>query len=283
MRFLSGRVEMFGYVTINKAEMKFKEFDVYHGYYCGLCKNMEKSYGPLGQMTLSYDMTFAALLLSSLYETEVVSKMTSCIAHPFEKHLTYDNEIIKYIADMNVILAMYKCQDDWNDEKKLHKKIYGDILKSLSKKQRKLYKEKETEIKDLLDKMSECEKASSTDVDYISGLFGNIMGVILTYKNDEWSDCLRKLGFYLGKFVYILDAYEDLDKDKKKGNYNPFLSREHTEEFEEEIKMVLTLMMSECCKAFEQLPILENAQILRNILYSGVWSKYEIIRNRDKK
>ena len=59
---------MFGYIAINKAEMKFRDFDIYHAYYCGLCKDLKERYGRSGQITLSYDMTFLIILLSGLYE-----------------------------------------------------------------------------------------------------------------------------------------------------------------------------------------------------------------------
>lgn len=116
---------MFGYIIVNKPEMKFKEFDVYHGYYCGLCRKLKEHYGAAGQMTLSYDMTFVIMVLSSLYEPETIDGETKCIAHPLQKHLTKINEITDYVAHMNVLFTYYKCQDDWNDERKYKKKVFG--------------------------------------------------------------------------------------------------------------------------------------------------------------
>ena len=110
---------MFGYVIINKGDMKFKEFDIYHSYYCGLCQMLKKQYGFTGQLTLTYDMTFAVMLLSSLYEPEVSEDVVNCVAHPFEKHQTRQTIYTEYGADMNVLLSYYKCMDDWADEKKL--------------------------------------------------------------------------------------------------------------------------------------------------------------------
>ena len=82
---------MFGYIIINKAEMKFKEFDVYHSYYCGICRDLKRKYGAAGQISLSYDMTFLAILLTSLYEPETTVSCCKCMAHPFEKHETRNN------------------------------------------------------------------------------------------------------------------------------------------------------------------------------------------------
>lgn len=86
------------------------------------------------------------------------------------------------------------------------------------------------------------------------------------------------MGNYLGKYIYLLDAYEDIGEDIKKGLYNPFYKKYEDPDFDEEVKAILTIMMAGCCKAFERLPVIENAGILRNILYSGVWYRYEKVR-----
>jgi len=275
---------MFGYITINKAEMKFKEFDIYHAYYCGLCQSLLKRYGAMGQVTLSYDMTFAAMLLSSLYEPDTASSKCACVAHPFERHPFVKNVVIDYVADMNVLLTLYKCEDDWIDDKKMFRACFGCMLRKKSFKKRCVYRGKENLIKDKLEKIREYENEGCTDIDLMSGLFGDIMGMIMTPRDDEWKDTLSELGYYLGKFIYILDAYDDVEKDIKKGKYNPFVKRIEAPDFDEQIRVILTMMMSECCKRFEMLPIIENVEILRNILYSGVWERYEKIRTeREKK
>ena len=274
---------MFGYITINKAEMKFKEFDIYHAYYCGLCHSLLKRYGSLGQITLSYDMTFAGMLLSSLYEPETVSAKCACIAHPFERHPYASNEMIDYIADMNVLLTLYKCEDDWIDDKKLYKACFGSMLRKKSCKKRAIYRNKENVIKDKLEEIHNLEKEGCTDIDLMSGLFGDIMSIVMTPRDDEWNDTLGDLGYFLGKYIYILDAYDDVEKDIKKGKYNPFVNRFKEPDFDEQIRVILTMMMSECCKYFEQLPLIENVEILRNILYSGVWERYETVRQQREK
>ena len=100
---------MFGYIVVNKPEMKFREFDVYQSYYCGLCKSLKDNYGKMGQITLSYDMTFLALLLTSLYEPETVSGYRRCAVHPAKKHFYRQNEFTDYAADMNILLSSAGC------------------------------------------------------------------------------------------------------------------------------------------------------------------------------
>jgi hypothetical protein len=274
---------VFGYIIINKGELKFKEFDVYQGYYCGLCRVLKEKYGIKGQMTLSYDMTFLAMLLSDLYEPELTRGTTKCIVHPFEKHPTIRTEFTEYAADMNILLTYYKCLDDWNDDRKADRKLLADMLCGPVCKIRNKYPEKADLIRRTLDKMTEKEKQKVRDVDEMSALFGEILGTIFSYRDDEWADELYTIGNNLGRFIYIMDAYEDIEDDIKKNRYNPFIDDCRNPEFDEDIQKVLTKMMSECCKAFELLPIINDIDILRNILYSGVWSRYELVRNKRNK
>ena len=110
---------MYGYVVVNKPELKIKEYDVYRSYYCGLCDELKERYGVNGQLCISYDMTFLLLLLTGLYEPETRKYETRCIAHPLHRHPVSRNDISGYVADMNVLMTYYKCIDDWNDEKKV--------------------------------------------------------------------------------------------------------------------------------------------------------------------
>lgn len=271
---------MFGYIIVNKAEMKFKEFDVYHSYYCGLCQILKERYGWKGQLTLSYDMTFVLMLLSALYEPDTTRKTGKCLAHPFEKHEMRTNLYTEYIADMNVLFSYYKCMDDWEDDKKLHRLMFAKLLEGKTKKTKALYQEKLRKINMLMHELAKEEAQGCQDIDLVAGLWGRVMAEIVACKEDEWADNLRALGYHLGKFIYLLDAYEDVEEDIKKKRYNPFKNHYGEPDFEEECRSILTMLMANCCKEFEQLPILENVEILRNILYSGVWCRYEAVREK---
>ena len=276
---------MFGYIIVNKQELKFREFDVYQSYYCGLCQSLKERFGRRGQLTLSYDMTFVALLLSALYDEPVESSTCKCVAHPFEAHATSRSVFTDYAADMNLLLSYYKCLDDWTDERKWKGRLRAAALRGRDKMVEARYPEKAEHIYTLLEHIHLYEKAQEPDVDLASGCFGEIMGEILACRKDEWEDDLRRMGFFLGKFIYLMDAYEDLEKDLRKKEYNPFESmvKNSPQDFETLCKLILTSMMSECSKSFERLPILQHASIIRNILYSGVWSKYEYVQAKKKK
>lgn len=267
---------MFGYVNINKPELKMKDFYRYKAYYCGLCSMLKKRYGRLGQMTLSYDMTFLIILLTSLYEAETHHEHKRCIIHPVRKHDFLRNEITDYVADMNIVLSYHHFLDDWTDERSLPGLAGAGAFKRAYKKNEKKYPRQCKEIREGLQALAECEKNSIYDIDAAAGSFGKLMGALFVYREDAWSETLSRLGFYLGKFIYILDAYDDLEKDIKKGNYNPLREYCKRDSYKQDVERMLTMMMAEATKEFEKLPCLLDADILRNILYEGVWTKFRM-------
>ena len=323
---------MFGYVVVNKPELKFREFDVYRAYYCGLCHSLSKRHGLSGQLTLSYDMTFLVILLSSLYEPEHSVTSKRCIVHPLKRQNIISSEFTDYVADMNVILSYFKCLDDWHDDRSVLKLAYSKLLKkgSIGKNLNNVhatsdstddgsvaatqpsavddgsvaatqpnsdsnnqnsyftddsghlhispdysYKNKIEAISSLLDELGTREKMNETNVDVVAGLFGRIMQILFVPFDDIYAKGLGRMGFYLGKFIYIMDAFDDVEDDVKKGRYNVFSNCYTDPDFETHVKDMLTMMMAECSDAFEMLHAVDNADILRNILYSGVWNSYE--------
>ena len=271
---------MFGYVVMNKPEIRFRDFDLYRSFYCGLCRELREKYGISGQITLTYDMTFVVVLLSALYEPPTQKGTTRCVIHPVCRQPVRKNAATEYGADMNVLLTYYKCMDDWEDEKKFAALGYGKILQRKNNRLSRRYPEKAEKIRKLLEKLSQMEKAGETDIDKMSGCFGQIMEEIFAWKKDVWEDSLRRMGFYLGKFIYILDAYDDVEKDVKNGNYNPFAEKYIMKGFDEQVRQLLIMMMAQTCREFEKLPIIKYTDILRNILYSGVWCRFEAIARK---
>ena len=274
---------MFGYVVMNKPEIKFKDFDMYRSFYCGLCRELKERYGLSGQITLTYDMTFVILLLSGLYEPPTKKGSTRCIVHPVRRQPVRKNAITEYAADMNIFLTYYKCKDDWNDERSIPGFAFGKLLEGKVKKSEKLWSKKVQTIVSCLDELSALEKENETDIDRVSGCFGRIMAEIFAYREDVWEPALRRMGFYFGKLIYLLDAYDDVEEDVKKGNYNPFSKDYIIKGFDDRVKNMLMMMMAETCREFEKLPIIKYTDILRNILYSGVWCRFENVSGKRKK
>lgn len=282
---------MFGYVNVYKPELKMKDFYKYKAYYCGLCKTLKDNYGRLGQMTLSYDMTFLILLLTSLYESDTVKLQNRCLVHPVRKHDTLVNEMTAYVAAMNIALSYHHLRDDWMDEKKPAGLAGAGMLKRYYKKISRQYPRQCKAIEESLAALAQCEKRRETNIDLVARCFGELMSELFVYRRDRWEEGLRRMGFYLGKYIYILDAYDDMEKDRKHNSYNPLLQKRkknegHTlqtiplfgENLHEECRRILTMMMAECTKEFEKLPCLLDIDILRNILYDGVWTKFDEIQ-----
>lgn len=259
---------MFGRVIVNKSELKFKEFDIYRAHYCGICSALKKR-GFLSAMSLNYDMTFLAMLLNSLYDSPACRRDARCICHMCKKHHEITDEYSPYVADMTLFLAYYKCLDDFYDDKNIIKFIYSLYLKPKVKKIAKAYPEKCENIKKYLKELSEAEKSAS--LEECANLFGNILGEVFTPKKDLWADILFNMGFYLGKFIYIADAYEDIKDDIKKNRPNPLIPLYNTPTFEHECEIILNMMATESANEFEKLPLVDNIEILRNIIYSGIW------------
>lgn len=276
---------MFGYININQKELSEESKKIYQAYYCGLCQKLKTNCGTKGQMLLSYDLTFLIVLLTGLYELENTDTEFTCPLHPAKKRTAYINEATEYAADMNLILAYQNLLDDWKDEKSYTKKAFVKILDKDYTRIVSKYPRQVRALEEFMRKTAEAEKNKETNLDLVAGLTGEMLGEIMCWREDEWQEEMRTLGFYMGKFIYLMDAYEDYEADQKKNCYNPlvYMEKENDQEFDTFCKLLLTSMMSECAKSFERLPILLHADILRNILYSGVWSRYEYLQLRKKK
>ncbi len=275
---------MFGYIVINQEELKMREYKRYRSFYCGVCRALEKRHGKKGKITLSYDAAFLAILLNGLYELPLTEEQHFCMTHPLKKQDMVSNVIVDYAADMGILLTYYKLLDDWTDE---HDSRSRALAKSFAKDAERVATDwpKQSEaVKKAIADLSAYEKSGQHDLDEVSAFTGEMMGEIFLYKEDEWAPYLRRMGFYLGKFLYLLDAFDDLEKDRKKGCYNPWEPYEKKKDFPAFVENTLTMMMASCASDFEKLPILQDAELLRNILYSGVWIRFnEAVKRRSEK
>jgi len=188
------------------------------------------------------------------------------------------NEITSYAAAMNVLLAYYHMEDDWQDDRKVSSLLTKNMIQGKAKKIIEQYPKQSRVIRESLQKLSACEKEESQDIDRAAGCFGELMAEIFVYKEDIWAKTLRKMGFYMGKFIYIMDAYEDLSEDIKKNRYNPLKTLAQRADYELQMQQILRMMIAESTARFEQLPCLVDVDILRNILYDGVWNRYNQIQ-----
>jgi len=267
---------MFGYVRINKQDLTFREYEHYKAYYCGLCKYLKRNHTEISRLSINYDITFLILILTSLYEPKSDIFYEKCIVDPFKKKKHMSNEYTAYAASMNILLTYYKLQDNVQDEGGLLNRMAKTGYKSSFKTAYKKYPKKAEYIRSCLRELSDLESEGQTNVDLVSNTFGNLMGEIFAYQDDEYKDRLRSLGFNIGKYIYILDAFEDLDEDIKKGSYNPFKDYSgRRKELVDRVEKLIQTCLSRMEMSIVELDIKVNKSIIDNIIYSGIFLRYK--------
>ena len=289
---------MFGYVTPLKPEMKIREYETFRAYYCGVCMHIKNDFGNIPRMALNYDMTFLAILLDSLHNEGPKFEKKRCITHPHNKKpMAIKSEALSYAAAMNVGLIYYKLIDDVNDDKSIKSKVGAMVLSTYKKKFNRNVTRVNAIIEENLNKLSKLEKDKNFEsIDEICDPFSLIVANILKLypgKIDNDSEELREnlyiLGYALGKWIYVIDALDDLEEDINNNKFNPInylynINNKDYKEFIEEIKPRIEFTILNCgynCKeALEKLPIKRNKEILENIISLGMMDKYtKIVEN----
>ena len=266
---------MFGYIIANLTLLDEAQKQRYQSCYCGLCHMIRTEFSSLSRLSLNYDMTFLVLLLSSLYEPEETASQSRCAAHPLRRRPYWQNRCTRYCAAMNIMLAYDNCMDDWNDDRSVLSLAEAQVFRGGRAKAAGNYPRQSAAIAQCLSQLSGLERSGLPDPDGAANCFGRLMGeLFVPDEDDHWAPLLRTVGEGLGRFIYTLDAAVDLEDDLRQSRYNPLsaLAAEGRTlaDFQEE----LTLLIAECTEAFERLPLVQDADLMRNILYSGVWLKY---------
>lgn len=282
---------MFGYVIPCRMELKVRDYEKFKAYYCGLCHSIKGEFGNIPRVTLNYDMTFLAILLDSLNENKLSAKKITCALHPLTKKLIIvDNEPLKYAALCNIVLTYYKLIDNINDDNTIKSKIAYIVLKKYIK-DNTLNKY----IGNSLNMLYKMEKeAYKYSIDEISHVFADLTGYIISdYIKDDSSckESLYWLGYNLGKWIYIIDAWDDLEEDMENKKFNLInqlyntdnLDYEHLKEkTEENIDFVLTSCASSCLDSLDNLPMKKNRELLYNILELGLMEKMDTVFKRSE-
>lgn len=281
---------MFGYILPDKPELKIKEFEAFRAYYCGVCKAMGRSFGLFSRLTLNYDSVFLGLFLSSLHkETPVITK-EGCIANPLKrKWIVKGSPSVNFAADINVLLTYYKLKDNWLDEKSYPALAAAAAIHSGYKRAAVRNPEAEKKIAASIQALGLLEQEKCNSIDRAAEPFADMMKhlLVLGYRGEDKNTgrILEWTGYNLGKWIYTIDAFDDIEKDIKSGSYNPLLLQyqytgEETEVFKarikEEIRSSLLQALSQTTEAVELLSP-DNKGIIDNILYNGLYKKTENI------
>jgi hypothetical protein len=268
---------MFGYIMPVLSVLSEEQKQRYRSVYCGVCHALRSRYGQAGRLSLSNDMTFLALLLSSLYEPETRSSRARCGIHPLKSHLFLSSPMIDYAADMNTLLFYYKCEDQRMDDRSLTGKAGESLFRKRVDAVRKRWPLQAEGVMRSLEELWDEEKKPSPNPDRLCNLSGEMLGsVFVPRPEDLWSTMLRCVGVGLGRFIYWMDAWEDYDEDVKKGRFNPLKEYHDRPDYEDFCRETLELLIADAAQAFEILPLEQDLDILRNVLYSGIWQRYTL-------
>ena len=260
---------MFGYVKACKPELKIKEYETYKAVYCSLCKKLGKSYGLLSRFTLSYDFTFLALLNMSLKDGCDGFERKRCAFNPLKKCNYCKNlDAIDMPAAAAMIMLYYKILDNIVDERGFKKFKYWCIKPLFSrahKKAAKQYPDIEGYVFDYITAQNTLEKAGCSSIDEAADPTAKVMEQILSLCSEDQTQkrVLARLGYCLGRYIYLLDAAVDLPEDTKKGGVDE-------SEIKQRIKQQLYFCTNEAARAFELLDIKKYKTILGNIIYLGL-------------
>lgn len=278
---------MFGYVKPYNPELRVRELEEYKAVYCGLCKQLGRSFGVFARFTLSYDFAFLAMLKTAL-DREICpeTKRCACIAHPFCKRIRVrENAAMQMAARTAMISVYYKLLDDREDEG-FFRRIGAVLLLPFAKRARRkaLAFADGAAADEAAAKMSAAQAQLETEKcqipDAAAEPTANFLAAVL--KNcaatAEQAAVLERFGYLLGRYVYLCDALDDLEDDRRRGRYNPFLYAGG--EAAIAAKNALFLTTAELSDDFDLLELHRYEGILENIIRIGL--RAEVIRIEKK-
>lgn len=272
---------MFGYIRTDVSEMRVRENEYYRAVYCGLCRSQGKCTGQCSRFTLNYDMVFLALLRLAIKGEQVQIKRGRCMAHPFKKRAYVAHcEPLAYCAYAAAILVHGKLADDLADErgiKKLKARLSRPLTAHMRKKALKNFSELDKKVFDGLRKLSEIEKLNLPSVDAPADVFGEILADILSFGLEGTDEkIMHNIGRHIGRWIYIVDAADDLDDDIKKKRFNAFERLYNGEIPEEERESVANSLKLELLAAEPAFDLIDYKElydiqaIVGNIIYLGM-------------
>lgn len=290
---------MYGYIRPFVNELKVGEYEKYRAAYCGLCRSIGKITGQLSRLTLSYDLTFLAMVRTALSETPSEFETFRCPAHMRKKRLVLrDNEELRYAASFSSLLLKLKNDDDILDEKgaiKLRSAAAKPFLSYMSRRGEKNLTNDFTEkIRGCLTKLFQAELERCDSIDRTSGIFGELSAFgFSTGFNGEKRDIAENIGRGIGRFIYVCDAADDLPCDVKRGRYNP-LYLSWGDKALENGKISPILRESVMTAALLNLSLLEKyierldksnpyTPIIKNIVYLGLPASLNRILSGEKR
>ncbi len=269
---------MFGYVKPYEYHCFVKDVVLYKSLYCGLCKSIGKGCNQIARFSVSYDVTFLSALLHNTEGIDVKVEKQHCCTHWLRKRpVAIPDDLSVTLAKLNVLLAYRKLLDDKQDENKGGLKRIA--FRKAYKKAKKGLPGADLVIKEEYARLNQMEKAKETSADKVADAFGVMMQRLISalpLKNQ--SESLSTFAYFMGKWIYLIDALDDFEKDGKKNTYNVFrLSYPNAKTFQElklhaneEIKALFSTTVFAAQSAYSDLKFYFNHDLLDNIVYRGI-------------
>lgn len=276
---------MLGYIKAHKPELKMRDYEVYKGVYCSLCKRMGRRYSPAAQLLLSYDFAFFALLKMSVHPETSTFADSRCPYNPLvrcKKCVSDPGDVLDFCADAAVITAYYKLRDDIKDSgfsKRLRALVFLPAVFLMFLKAKRRVPAIHCIVSDAMEQQAKAEKTPDIGVDASAEPTAAAMASLAAYGETDPTKTvlLERLGYLLGRWVYIADAADDCREDLRKGNFNPFIrvfkqavERGDTDVFCTEVRDLMNMTAGEATAAFELLDMHGFKDLLENILYEGL-------------
>ena len=260
---------MFGYIGTIESELKVREAASYKSWYCGLCQCMKRRYGPFCTLFLQYDCAFLALLFSGELGEAVDAKRCHCLhrCHDPQRKYRLETPALRFAAAVNVLLAYYKCYDDWRDERDLKKGAAALLLKGAVKRAGRDYPallERTRQFYADQARMEESDGRPDAAADP-TGRYLESLADMLPFPEAEKTP-LKWLLYNLGRWIYLMDAWDDREKDQKKGTFNPYLMANTSKE---DAAFGLYASLEEAHKAFDLLSPSRDGGLMANVLTLG--------------
>lgn len=269
---------MFGYVKTDYPNMYVKDTVLYKAAYCGLCKSIGKTCGIKGRFLLNYDLTFFSVLLHNLCDLDMKIEKKHCIIHPISKRpIAATDSLTDRIAALNVILARYKLNDDVIDSGKgrLARAFFGKAYKRAKKAEPQL----DLIVSQRYGELLALERAGCDSIDRSADPFGCMMADIASLFLGELSDeATADLFYALGKWIYLIDALDDFDKDLKKNSFNVFVNafpeadckEELLKKFGQDVFITFGGVLTQIAEATKRLKYKFNHDLTDNVLINGL-------------
>ena len=271
---------MLGYVKAFKPEMKMKDYELYKGIYCSLCRALGRNYSPIAQLFLSYDFAFAAVLRLAAMQNGCSFVRKSCPYNPAKKcMICRSREELDFCSHAIIITVFYKVLDNMHDggfKSKLIAYFLYPIVFLMHKKAKRLAPDVDKIIGESMKIQAETEKKKAVGIDEAAHPSADALGKIFSLGFDgERKNALYSLGYMVGRYVYILDAADDLEEDLKNGSFNPFAEeyceiKDKQEEFIQRVTGMLNLTQSNALDALDSVDKKRFEDILENIVLEGL-------------